>query len=452
MPSPVIMPKFEMSQETAQLIEWHKKEGDEINKGETLLSVETDKVTMEIESPASGILAGVTAQPGDVVPVTSVIAYILKPGEELPVSVPKPEETVSSIDRPSLEPPPQEISAEEKRVTPLAQRMASASGLDISNLKGSGRGGQILRSDVEAALSGENKPKNMTGEEQESGKLRASPAARRIARELNIDLRFVKGSGKRNRIQGEDIIAADRRETEEKEVIPAEDQYDTIQLQGVRRTIAEKMQHSFQTAPHITFTTRVDTTAFSQVRSELNTHSDSQGGPRISVTALLVKLVGAALVRRRELNSVLMGEEIHRYSTAHVGVAVALPEGLIVPVIREAEVKPVSTIASELSELTERARKGQLVPSEVSGGTFTISNLGPFGIEQFTAILNPGQAGILAIGSTIQEPLVVDGQLEIRPVMHMTLSADHRIVDGAQAAHFLAELRRFIENPTLLLW
>jgi pyruvate dehydrogenase E2 component (dihydrolipoamide acetyltransferase) len=442
MPSPVIMPKFEMSQETAQLLEWHKKEGEEIKKGETLLTVETDKVTMEIESPAEGILAGVVAGPGDIVPVTSVIAYILKPGEELPVSSPAPAEKAAQDEPPKSE----------NRATPLAQRIASASGVDISRVKGSGQGGKITRADIEAALNGENGPEKARPEfEEVSGKLRASPAARRIAREFDIDLGSVKGSGNRGRIQGEDVLSF-AEQLEHTQAAVQDSGVDVIPLQGMRRTIAERMQHSFQTAPHITFTTRVDMTSFENLRAELNNHSETQAGPRISVTALLVKLVGAALVRRRELNSVLLGEEIHRYASAHVGVAVALPEGLIVPVIRDVELKPVSQLAAELSDLTERARHGRLVPSDVSGGTFTVSNLGPFGIEQFTAILNSGQAGILAVGSTVKEPLVVGDQLEIRPVMHMTLSADHRIVDGAQAAHFLAELKRFIESPSLLLW
>jgi pyruvate dehydrogenase E2 component (dihydrolipoamide acetyltransferase) len=447
MPYPVIMPKFEMSQETAQLIEWHKKEGEEVKKGETLLSVETDKVTMELESPASGILAGISATDGDVVPVTTAIAYILQPGEELPVSSPETDEAASFKKEPDKQIPTKKETPESHRTTPLAKRMASETGVNISKLKGSGQGGRISKADVEAALlEAENQKNKLSGLELDEGKLRSSPAARRIARELNIDLRDVKGKGIRGRIQSEDVIAAAKylsSQPEDVEIIP---------LQGMRRTIAERMQHSFQTAPHITFSTRVDMSAFELIRAELNGHSDFQDGPQVSVTALLIKLLGAVLVRHRELNSILQGEDIHRFSVANVGVAVALPEGLIVPVIYNAESKPVSSIASELSGLTERARQGKLVPADVAGGTFTLSNLGPFGIEQFTAILNTGQAGILAVGSTVQEPRVVDGQIQIRPIMHMTLSADHRIVDGAQAAHFLAELKRFIEAPSLLIW
>jgi pyruvate dehydrogenase E2 component (dihydrolipoamide acetyltransferase) len=226
-----------------------------------------------------------------------------------------------------------------------------------------------------------------------------------------------------------------------------------VPLAGMRRTIAERMTASHQTAPHIAFTVRVDMSVFEEMRAQLNAKAEAAGQARASVTALLVKAVAWALKRHPWLNSTLQGDEIHLLPEINVGVAVALEEGLIVPVVREADRKGVAEIAAEVYDLTARAREGRLSPGDVADGTFTVSNLGPFGIEQFTAIINPPQAAILAVGATQREAMVDDGgQVVVRPVMRMTLSADHRVVDGAVAARFLADLREVLQAPALLLW
>jgi len=258
-----------------------------------------------------------------------------------------------------------------------------------------------------------------------------------------------------------------------------------IPLQGMRRTIAERMTASYQTVPHITFTVRVDMSAFERARAQLNARAEATGQPRVSATALFVKAVAWALKHHPWLNSTLRqcsgqalrqaqgkhlrqaqgrhlrqrsgqalrDEEIHLLPEINVGVAVALEEGLIVPVVHQADRKSVAEIGAEVNDLATRAREGQLTPADVTGGTFTVSNLGPFGIEQFTAIINPPQAAILAVGATRPEPVVdEEGEVVVRPVMRMTLSADHRVVDGATAARFLADLREALEAPTLLLW
>jgi pyruvate dehydrogenase E2 component (dihydrolipoamide acetyltransferase) len=220
----------------------------------------------------------------------------------------------------------------------------------------------------------------------------------------------------------------------------------------MRRTIADRMQASYQTTPHITFTSRVDMTEFEAVRTRLNFRAEAANGPHVTITALAVKLVAWALQNHPWLNSTLRGEEIHLMKRIHVGFAVAISEGLIVPVVHDADKKSVSQIASDVNDLSERARAGKLTPSDVVGGTFTISNLGPFGIEQFTAVINPGQAGILAIGAVQQEMVVVDGIAKIRPILRMTLSVDHRLVDGVVAARFLSDLRQAFETPSIVLW
>ena len=432
MPVPVINPKLEMAQETATIVEWLKQEGEPVEKGEPLLTVETDKVTVEVESPASGILAGVRAMPGQVVPVTEVIAYILQPGEELG----------ESASQPVSESPTIPIYQSSYPATPVAQRLAAAAGVDLGALEGKGKRGKITKADVMAAAA-----EDLAG----PGKVRATPAARRIAREMGVDLQVVAGSGPRGRVQAADVATVALTPGPSPQIGRGETV--VVPLAGMRRTIAERMTASYREAPHITFTVRVDMSGFERVRAQFNARAEAAGVPRASVTALIVKAVAWALKRHPYLNSTLRGEEIHLLPEVNVGVAVALEEGLIVPVVREADRKGVAEITAGVHDLTVRAREGQLGPADVAGGTFTVSNLGPFGIEQFTAIINPPQAAILAVGATQREAMVdEEGQVVVRPVMRMTLSADHRIVDGAIAARFLADLREALEAPALILW
>jgi pyruvate dehydrogenase E2 component (dihydrolipoamide acetyltransferase) len=283
------------------------------------------------------------------------------------------------------------------------------------------------------------------------GKVVASPAARRIAREKGVDLAQVPGSGPGGRVQGFDVesftpsapaaVPAPAPQSLEPEVIP---------LIGMRKTIAERMTASYQNVPHIKFTERVDMTRFNDARQALKEQSEKLGQPKVSATALLVKLVAATLKNHPWMNSSLTEDAILLYKEINIGVAVALDAGLIVPVVRNADLKGVSQLAAEINDLAGRAREGKLVSSEVKGGTFTISNLGPFGIEQFDAIINAPEAAILAVGATHPEAVpLADGQIVSRPIMHITLSADHRIVDGAVAARFISDLKNTLENPIL---
>jgi len=447
---PVIMPKLEMSQETSTVIEWLKQEGEHVEKGEPLLTVETDKVTVDIESPATGTLAGVRAAPQEVVPVTQVIAYILQPGEELPELSP----ALVAVDAGEA---PEEQGEREVQVTPVAQRLAASHEVDLSRVVGTGGGGRITKADVELALSADQRFEGegatpvlppLQPARALAGKVRATPAARRIAKEQGVDLTAVAGSGPRRRIQAADLLAL----TPVPLTAPAPPA-EVIPLTGMRRTIATRMTASYQTAPHITLTVRVDMSQLEETRAQLNAKAESEGLPHTSITALIVKAVAWALRRHRWLNSTLQDEEVHLLPEINVGVAVVLESGLIVPVVHQADRKSVSEISTEVRDLTTRAREGRLTPADVAGGTFTISNLGPFGVEQFTAIINPPQAAILAVGAVQPEVAVDDeGQVVVRPIMRMTLSADHRIVDGAVAARFLADLREALETPTLLLW
>jgi len=437
----MIMPKVDMDQETGTVVDWLKKEGDDVKEGEIILVIETDKVAIDVESPGTGKLAGINAKVGDVIPIGTVIAYILEEGESLPEGVGKDvpvEKTPAPTEAPSSSSAP---------VTPVAQKLATAYGVNLSSVTGTGRDGKVMKADVQAVISGD--ASQPVGKLSGDGKVYASPAARRISRETGVDLTQVAGSGPNGRIQGFDVeaftpaqpVAVPVMQSLEPEVIP---------LIGMRRTIAERMTASYQSIPHINFTERVDMTNFIEARKALNTHAEKKGEGKISATALLVKLVASTLESHPWLNSSLTEDSILLHKEINVGMAVALETGLIVPVIRNANLKGVGQLAIEINDLAERAREGKLVSSEVKGGTFTISNLGPFGVEQFEAIINPPEAAILAVGNTHPEAIPMeDGQIVSRPMMHIALSADHRIVDGAVAARFIVELKERFENPIL---
>jgi len=407
--------------------------------------IKTDKVAIEVEAPASGTFSGILVGEGETVPIATTIAYVLEPGEELPAAA-KP--------APAAEEPAPTSSGMVARtdwevpVTPVARNMAEASGIDLTAVPGSGAGGKVTKKDVEEALAAPAPFGNG------QGKMYATPAARRIAKERGVALETIRGSGPEGRIQAADVEAAQIAVPEPAVVQVSQPaaEFEVVPLRGMRRTIAERMTASYQQAPHIGFTWRNDMTKFNEARAELNVHAEKTGGPRISATALIVKIVASVLAHHPWMNSSFQGEEIYLYRDVNIGVAVALETGLIVPVVHNVGVKGVGEIAVEVKDLSLRARDGQLVPAEVRGGTFTISNLGPFGVEQFNAIINVPEAAILAVGATQNEVVAgQDGQVVVRPIMHVTLTADHRVVDGAVAAKFIADLKAALESPVLLL-
>jgi pyruvate dehydrogenase E2 component (dihydrolipoamide acetyltransferase) len=419
MATPIIMPKFGMTQTEATVVRWLVQEGQTVQTGDPLLEVETDKVNMEVESPASGILSGISVQEGQVVPVTDTIGYILQAGETLPTAA--------------------TAQPEARRVTPVAARVAAAAGVDLAQVPAADAAGRVTRRDVEAFLA----------------KPRATPAARRVARQGGVELASVAGSGPEGRIQAADVAAVVQAQQQAGKPAVAQPAADkTIALQGMRRTIARRMTESYQSAPHITLTVEADMTAAEALRAELNALSEKQKGPRVSVTAILVRVCAWALRRHPLVNAALHGEVIHLHEQANVGVAVALDEGLIVPVMHGVERLGVSEIVRQLDDLSQRARQGRLTPDDVSAGTFTVTNLGMFGVKHFTAIINPPEAAILAVGAIVKRAVVdqATDAVRVRPIMEMTLSADHRVLDGATAARFLADVVSGLEHPALLLW
>ena len=441
MPVPFIMPKFDMDQEKATIISWAKKEGEFVKFEETVLTVETDKVAIDVPSPATGTLARICYKDGDVVPVTTVIAYILKDGETL---ADLPQADSAPLSKPASVPVIQTVVAAQAapvNATPVAARMAKEEGVDLSKVVSSGE--KITRRDVERYLVNQ-KPAGRVA-------VAATPAARHAARGKGVALETVTGSGPRGRVQVADVTAI----AQSASVFSVNGrESEVIELSGIRQTIAERMQASFQTIPHIALTIEVDVTALENARAHLNQLAQKRGEGRISTTALLVRIVAWALERNPYINASLIDGKIHLWKDVNIGVATAIDKGLIVPVLHGANHQSVRQLADALEDLTTRAREGRLGLRDVQHGTFTISNLGMYGIKKFRAIINPPESAILAVGTVVRQPVVIDerDEVAVRPMISMTLSADHRVIDGVIAALFLQDLVQAIEMPEALLY
>ncbi len=448
MPVPIILPKFGFTLETADIVRWLRHEGDAVRAGEPICEVTTDKVNMEVEAPEDGTLWGLLYPEGATVRVTEVIAYLLRPGEPQPVTPPDlPIAAREAISSPGVAPSPATPSpATEIAVTPLAQRVAEAAGIDWRQVQGTGPNKRIMRRDVESAVA------------QQTDKVRATPAARHLAKQAGIDVHAVSGSGPTGRVQGSDVQAAIAARRDSQAVPVATPAIAApgsalvaptiVKLEGMRRTIGARLQQSFQTAPHIYFDAQIDVTAIESLRQKLK-----QRDEKLSITTILVKACAWTLLRHPWLNATLDGDDVSLWPTANIGVAVALDAGLVVPVVHHAERLTMHEIQTVADELAVRARNNTLHINDVVDGTFTISNLGMYGVDRFTAIINPPQVAILAVGRATRQ-FVPDesNQPALRSAMTVTLSADHRVVDGAHAAHFLQDLRGVLEEPGMLAW
>jgi pyruvate dehydrogenase E2 component (dihydrolipoamide acetyltransferase) len=443
MPTPFIMPKMDMDQETVVINEWLKKEGDQVEKGEPVIVIETDKITSEVEAPASGRLARVLYGDNDEVPVTQVIAYILGKDEteaDLPEQ-PGKKEPVVEEPLPQAEPVAKPEKAH-KSATPVAKRMAEAENIDLEQVPSAGT--KITKEDIESYLEslGQVEPRVGTP---------ATPAARRLAADARISLDQIEGTGPRGRVQAGDVTAFMAHSAESQISQPVVvTAGETLPLSRIRKRIADRMTASYQTTPHIYLTVEVDMYEAEQSRKRMNQLAD---GTPISLTAYLVRVVAWALKRHPFLNAGFEDDQIMLWDEVNIGIATAIDEGLIVPVIHNANQKSIREISQRLRYLTEQARAGALTREEIQDGTFTISNLGMYGIQNFTAIINPPQSAILAVGGIQRKPVVVDDTdtVQVRPMMMMTLGADHRVIDGAVAAAFLAELAGALETPEVLL-
>lgn len=403
MPIEVILPKVDMDMATGKIAKWHVKDGDAVRKGALLFEIETDKAAMEIDAPGDGIIRNITAAEGAVIPVGQTVALIYQDGESAAApAAPEPLPPVKPITpapRPDAVPTavlPAASASGRFPATPLARRLAKQGGLALENIAGSGPRGRISAADVQGAL--------------------ARPAAPKHAEQSD---------------------------------------YEVIPLDGMRRTIAQRLTLSKQTVPHFYLTVNCDLTRLSEIRERLNAHAprDERKLPvwKLSINDFIIKAMASALRQVPDANVTWADEAIHKYHSCDVGVAVAVEGGLFTPVVRAAESKSLSQISMEMKDLAARARARKLLPSEYQGGTTTISNLGMFGIEQFTAIINPPQATILAVGAGLERFVPVKGQPVLRTQMTCALSCDHRAVDGALGAQLLAAFKTFIEEPALML-
>ncbi len=397
----VIMPQMGLTMEEGKIVEWIKKEGERVEKGEPLFQIETDKVTLEVESPGTGILRKILVKEEETVPIITVIGYIAEAGEPIPeveekappakeAAPPKKEEVKAE---PKGAPAPQraapEVTAGERvKASPVAKKLAEEHGIDLSRIKGSGPGGRINREDLEAIIAG-----------------------------------------------GVAVAAAPPREGK------------LQKMSTMQAIIADRTAKSKVAAPHFYVGMEVDMTQAIALQANLKPKVQAETGLSLSLTEILVKAVALALREYPRANVTLDGDKIKFLPEINIGVVVALEEGLLIPVIRGAEAKSLSLITKENKELAAKARAGQLKPEEYGNGSVSISNMGMFGVDHFTAIINQPEAAMLAVGRTIEKPVAIEGMIAVRPMMSITMACDHRLLYGVHAAQFLGKLRTILEGP-----
>jgi pyruvate dehydrogenase E2 component (dihydrolipoamide acetyltransferase) len=394
----VVMPALEMAQESGTLVSWLKKEGEQVRKGEMLLEVETDKAVVEVEASSDGILAGVTAQPGDVIPVGHTIAWLVQPGESPPASTSA-----------------HTVSGRRTDASPVAATSVAVS------------------------------------EPSTPAAVRISPKARRLAKEHDVDLNQVRGSGPGGEILADDILAAAEhvrlkaKTTEQVRLKPdttyeSKSTHESQTLTTIGRLMAERTTQSWTTVPHFFVTREVDAGALKAARDAMLPAIEKSHNVKITFTDLIVRAAAVTLKRHSRLNASWTGDSIAVHSEINIALAMAVENAVVTAVIPHADAMPVAEIAVRRRDLVQRSTVGRLRPEDVGGGTFTISNLGMYDVDAFTAIIVPPQAAILAVGAVVDRVVAVDGKAVVRPMMTVTLSCDHRVVDGARAAEFLRDL------------
>lgn len=428
----VIMPKAGMSMETGTILKWLKKEGEEVSAGEPLLEIETDKVSMEVESEASGVLLRIVRHEGEEVPVTETIGYIGRAGEEVTVG-PKQVRVLDGargVEGTASEPDERRSPSGTKRrvaATPLARTLAAQRGVDLSEVRPSGARGEVKARDIPSGASTRD--------------TNATPLARRIAGLEGVDLAGVKGSGRAGKITKRDVLESTggaERSTRELQ---------RSAMTSVRRTIAGRMAESHATIPPVTLNSEADVTSLLELKGELI----EQTGTRYSFNDFILRAVALALRAHPLLMQQLDGEELVHPTSVDLGVAVSVDDLLLVPVIRSAHALSFAELAGRAHELIERTREKRLGPDDLGGATFTVTNLGMYGITDFTPIINPPESAILGVGAMRESLRLVDGEPRSCSKITLSLTIDHRIIDGVAGAKFLSTLRELLERPLQLL-
>jgi len=397
------MPQFEETMQSGKIISWLKKQGEKVDKGKPIVQVETQKLTAEIEAPENGILVKILANEGDEIPVLQTIAIIATP-EELP--------NIDSFIRELLPTLPAIEEVEELR-------------------KPTGNVSDML--------------------EEPAARIPISPLARKLAREHGIDPMKIKGSGLGGRITRDDVMREIAEGASAARLQPEVGRGKVILVSKMRKAIAERMSSSAKTAPQVTVTTEVDMSEVVRLRERLLPELETRIGVRLSYTDILVKVLAIALREHPILNSRLDGDLIRLIGEINIGVAVEVEEGLVVPVVHDADKKTLAEVAKSTKQLVDGARAGRLSSSELAGGTFTISNLGSYGVDVFTPLINLPETAILGVGRIVEKPIASNGQVSVKPMMCLSLSFDHRVIDGALAARFLQRIREILEAPSVLV-
>jgi pyruvate dehydrogenase E2 component (dihydrolipoamide acetyltransferase) len=452
------MPKFGLTMVEGTIQRWFKNEGDAITEGQALFEVETEKVLYEVESTASGTVAKLLYGLEAVVPVGLPVAVIAEAGEDVAEvaarysdGAPAPQAATSPAGSPtpgagSAAAAPAAAATDGKRapVTPAARKLAAEHNIDTASLTGTGSGGRITREDVQQAIDAAAQAPAQTAGKRAP----VTPAARKLAAEHNIDTTSLTGTGPGGRITREDVQQAiDAAAQAPAEVSsPAQEQAQeqaqdqSVPLRGMRKVIAERMHKSLTDTAQLTITTEVDVTQLIERREEVRREFNT------TYNDFIIQACAHALLQHPRMNASLEGDAIQLHGAVHVGFAVALDEGLIVPVVHDADKKPLKTIAQEARSLAEKARAGQLKLEEVSGGTFTVSNLGMAGVDAFTPILNSPQTGILGVGRIVDKPVVYQGEIARRSMLVLSLTFDHRVIDGAPAGAFLGSVADLLSH------
>lgn len=414
------------------LLQWYKDIGDPIEIGDLLFEIMTDKINIEVESYEEGILIAKYYEADDQIAVNQIIGYIGQEGEKIPS---KEEVLSKSSETVQLEVIQKEPTQEQRiestdgklRATPAARKTARDENLDLHKIQGTGPKGRIQKADVE----------------QVAHTSKVSPLAQKVADDLGIVTQSIKGSGHDNKVMKRDILAAS--------INQPLSEVKTEKLTGIRKIIAHRMSQSAFAAPHVTVTTEVDMTQIKKLRESILLQVEQQTGFRISYTDILVKLVSKALQKHPKINATLTEDEVTYYTDTNIGIAVALKDGLVVPVIHQVNTLGLLDITVKIKDIGNRAKRNQLTIDDFSSSTFTISNLGSYEIDTFTPIINSPEVAILGVGRMKNQPVVISQSIEIRPMMGLSLSFDHRVIDGAPAAAFLTDLKKLIENPFELL-
>ena len=453
MATSIVMPQMGYDMHEGTVLKWHKKEGDEVARGEIIAEIETDKATVEFEAFTGGVLRKIVAAEGVAIPVGQLIAVITAPDEALPDDLVLPSDApplaapqASAAPEPSIADAPERAPAAEGevRASPIARRLARERGIDLSTLTGSGPGGRIVEEDV---LSHQAPTSEAAAPAISDSEVRASPIARRLARERGIELSKIPGTGPGGRVGEEDVLKYQEPAAAVDGAAALTDQ--RVELSRMRQTIAKVTSDSKRDAPHFYVTAEIDMTKALDLRRDINDTVPSQD--RVSVNDLIIKACAMALGQHAKFNASFQGDHLQMNGSINIGIAIALEAGLIVPGINGCERKSLLEIASASTDLISRANSGTLRNDEYSGTTFSISNLGMFDVESFAAIIYPPHAAVVAVGTVKEQPVARDGEIVLAQIMKATLSVDHRVADGAEAAQFLMEVKKLLENPVSLM-